>query len=71
MYLYEGQQCYISDDSASLWLHDYNVRVISPVTVLETPNKHDKKVLVCIDEIDGDRNVIACIRRSRLRPLLF
>lgn len=68
MHLHKGQTCYISDDSAALWLHDYNVRVNSPVTILRTPNSHDKKVLVCIDEIDGDRNVNTYVRKSLVHP---
>lgn len=65
--LEEGTRAYIAGDSADLWLKDYNCRVSSPVTVLEAPRKSARKVLVCIDVIDGDHNVTAYIRRSRLQ----
>ena len=65
----EGDRVQISGDSAELWLADYNVRVDTEGTVLETPSPQDKKVFVCIDSIDGDRNVNAFIRKSRIKLL--
>lgn len=66
--LEQGARAYLSGDSADLWLKDYNCRVSSPVTVLETPRKGARKILVSIDTIDGDGHVTAYVRRNRLRP---
>ena len=67
--LREGDRVQISGDSADLWLSDYNVRVNTEGTVLETPAPNDKKVFVCIDSIDGDQNVYAYVRKSRIELL--
>lgn len=64
-----GSRAYLSGDSAEMWLKDYNCRVSSPVTVLETPAKCARKVLVCIDSIDGEGNVTAYVRRNKLQQI--
>lgn len=61
-----GTRIFLSGDSAMLWIKDYNVRVSSAATVVREPLPFDKKVLVTIDEIDGDRNVTTLVRRSTL-----
>lgn len=66
--LKEGNRVMISGDADELWIEDYNCRVSSLATVIKTPNINDKKVLLNIDEIDGDRNVCVAIRRSRIHP---
>lgn len=64
-----GARAYLSGDSAEVWLKDYNCRVSSPVTVLETPAKRVRKVLVRIDSIDGEGNVTAYVRRNKLQQI--
>lgn len=64
----EGDRVRLSGDSKDLWISDYNVRVNTQATVVQTPAKHAKKLLVIIDEIDGDHNVTTLIRRSRAIP---
>ena len=67
--LQKGSKVWLSGDSANLWIKDYNVRVDSLATVEEEPRKYAKKVLVTIDTIDGDGNVLAFVRRSRVTPV--
>lgn len=62
-----GAAFLVSGDSSVLWLQGYNVRVSTCATVLEQPLRTDKKVLVCLDEIDGDRNVNVFIRKDALK----
>lgn len=62
-----GDLVYIEGDSTELWIKGYNVRVSSYGVVALTPEKGDKKVMVCIDTIDGDRNVFAKVRKNKLR----
>ena len=67
--LQKGSKVRPSGDSADLWIADYNVRVDSLATVEEEPRKYAKKVLVTIDTIDGEGNVLAFVRRSRVIPV--
>ena len=67
----QGDRVYISGDSAELWIEDYNVRVSTNATVLETPEKNEKKVLVVLDSIDGECNVCCMVRRSKIKPKAF
>lgn len=64
-----GDRVRISGDCADLWIHQYNVRVDTEGTVWETPTPLAKKVMVAIDEIDGDRHVMRYIRRSMLKKI--
>lgn len=65
--LRKGTIVRLSGDSAQLWIQDYNCRVDSLAVVVQAPDKRARKVLVRIDEIDGDHDVTAYVRRSRLR----
>lgn len=65
--LKEGMRVRISGYSDELWIEDYHVNVSSGATVLETPSPKAQKVLVCIDEIDGESN---CNIRVRINKLL-
>lgn len=62
----EGTKYRIDAYSDELWLEDYHVRVCCDVTILETPDKNAKKVLVELDEIDGDHNVVCRINKRFL-----
>jgi len=62
----EGDIVCLSGDSSDLWISGYNVRVSSLATVVSPPSFNARKVMVCIDEIDGDHNVCAYVRRSKL-----
>jgi len=66
--LFPGKIMQIEGDSKDLWIKDYNVRVSSPVEILLAPLPQDKKVLVQIAEIDGDRNITTYVRRTKLLP---
>lgn len=59
----------VSGDSADLWIKDYNIRVSTYGTVLEKTEAKDKKVLVCLDSIDGDGNVCCWVRKSKVKLL--
>lgn len=66
MVLKEGDRVIVSGNSDTLWINDYNVRVSTFATVLKTPNRYDKKVLLSLDEIDGEHNVICMVRRTKV-----
>lgn len=61
-----GGRIRVSGDSAELWLKDYNVRVDTEGTVMRTPKKTDKKMLVTLDYIDGEQNVCVMVRKSKV-----
>lgn len=65
-----GTRVFVSGDSAKLWIKGYNVRVSSLATVVHEPRPSDKKVLVTIDEIDGEEHVTIFVRRSGITPEL-
>lgn len=62
----KGTKFYIDAYSDELWLEDYHVRVCCEATLLETPDTRAKKVLVNLDEIDGDHNVVCRINKRCL-----
>lgn len=62
-----GDRVCISGDTAELWIRDYNCRVVTEGTVEATPKKRDKKILITLDSIDGDSNVCAYVRKSKVR----
>ena len=64
--LKEGMRVYVSGYTDELWIQDYQTNVSSNATVLETPSHNAKKILVCIDEIDGEHNVNIRVRISKL-----
>lgn len=64
-----GDRVCVSGDTAELWLQGYNVRVSTQATVVDTPSPRDKKVLVCLDEIDGHHNVWCMVRKSKVTKL--
>lgn len=66
----QGDRVYICGGSKELWIDDYNVRVSTNATVEFTPKKHDRKVFLTLDEIDGDLNVLCRVRRSKIRPII-
>lgn len=53
-YMYAGDRLYFNGD---IELEDYDVRVSTYGTVVQTPQVYDDTVLVCLDEVDGDKNV--------------
>lgn len=63
-----GDRVYLSGGAKTLWIRDYNVRVASHATVIEMPDKNAKKIMVNVDEIDGDHDVTVRMRRDRLLP---
>lgn len=52
---------WVSGDSADLGIEDYNVRVSTSGIVEVAPTANGKKMLVTLDEIDGDHNVCVAI----------
>ena len=64
--LKEGMRVHVSGYTDHLWIQDYQTNVSSGATVLLTPSNNAKKVLVCIDEIDGEHNVNIYVRISKL-----
>lgn len=65
----EGDKVFVSGDSNELWIEDYNVRVSTTATVMDTPNKNAKKILLMLDEIGGDQLVCCRVRFSKVRVL--
>lgn len=65
----KGDRVSISGYTDELWIEDYHVSVSTEATVEETPSSHAKKVLVTLDEIDGDHNVCTRVKRSKLMPV--
>lgn len=64
--LIEGDRVRVIGDSKTLWIRDYNVRVSTEATVFVTPKSNDKKILLVLDEIDGDKNVCTYVRKSAI-----
>lgn len=64
-----GTKVFISGDSKDLWIKDYNARVSTIGTIAEEPKLNDKKVLVTLNEIDGDWNVCCRVRKSKIIEL--
>ena len=64
-----GTKIHVSGDSAELWLTDYKVRVDSDGVVEIDSRPLDKKALVTLDEIDGERNVCVSIRKEKINVL--
>ena len=63
----EEEKYRVKGYSKDLWIEDYDTDVDTVAIVEETPFRTDKKVLVTLDEIDGERNVCVSIRRSALK----
>ena len=61
---------YISGDSYELGLEDYNVRVSSYATVLDDSPSTSEEVFICLDEIDGDKNVNAFVNKKNVRLMI-
>ena len=61
-----GERVWISGDSSELWIQDYNVRVDTGATVEEEPIPHAKKILLTLDQIDGDCHVLCYVRKSKV-----
>lgn len=70
MLLKKNQVISISGDSKELGIEDYNVRVNTLATVLENQaNNYQKKILVTLNNIDGDSNVCTRVFIKRITPL--
>lgn len=61
-----GERVWISGDSSELWIQDYHVRVDTGATVEEKPSPHAKKILLTLDQIDGDYHVLCYVRKSQV-----
>ena len=61
-----GDRVRISGYSDELWIEDYHVNVDTDATVMETPGKNAKKILLTLDSIDGVGNVCCMVRRSKV-----
>ena len=61
----QGERVWISGDSGELWIKDYNVRVNTGATVEEVPSPRAKKILLTLDQIDGDCHVLCYVRKSK------
>lgn len=64
----QGDIVYVSGEAKDLWIEEYNVWVETTAVVVETPKKTAKKVLLTLDEIDGDRKVCCSVRKSLVQP---
>ena len=62
-----GAKFHIEGDSKDMWISIYNVRVITTAKIVLQPRKTDKKIVVSLDDIDGDRNVCVRISKSALK----
>lgn len=69
MLLKKNQVISISGDSKELGIEDYNVRVNTLATVLENQvDNYQKKILINIDNIDGDSNVCTRVFAKKITP---
>lgn len=69
MLLKKNQVISISGDSKELGIEDYNVWVNTLATVLENQvNNYQKKILVTLDNIDGDSNVCTRVFIKKIAP---
>lgn len=65
---FENQRVYVKGESSDLWIEDYpNVYVDTMATVYLYPANNSKKVLLCLEEIDGERNVCCYVRKSKVQ----
>ena len=62
----QGDRVWVSGDSAELWIEDYNVRVNTGAIVAEEPSPRAKKILLTLDQIDGDCHVLCYVRKSKV-----
>lgn len=62
----QGDRVWVSGDSAELWIKDYNVRVNTGAIVEEEPSPRAKKILLTLDQIDGDCHVLCYVRKSQV-----
>lgn len=62
-----GTRVYVSGDSADLGIEDYNVRVSTVGVLVTDAAPREKRVLVTLDEIDGDQNVTVLVNKRALR----
>lgn len=61
-----GDRVWVSGDSAELWIKDYHVRVNTGAIVEEEPSSRAKKILLTLDQIDGDCHVLCYVRKSKV-----
>ena len=67
----KGQKVKIDGYADELGIADYGtVRVLSFGTIAETPCKYAKKVLVTIDDIDGDCNVTTYVKTKGITDII-
>lgn len=70
MLIKKNQVISISGDSKELGIEDYNVRVNTLATVLENQvDNYQKKILVTLNNIDGDSNVCTRVFIKKITPL--
>lgn len=65
----QGDRVFIEGNSSELWIHGYDCMVSTEAYVYETPTPQAKKVLLNIDAIDGYRNVLCSVRRSKVKTI--
>ena len=63
----EGDRVYVSGGSDELWIYGYDCNVSTGATVERTPGKYAKKILLILDSIDGEGNVCAYVRKSKVK----
>lgn len=65
---FENQRVHVKGESSDLWIEDYpNVYVDTMATVYLCPEKSSKKVLLVLDEIDGEHAVCCYVRKSKVQ----
>lgn len=62
-----GDRIWVNGGSDELWIEDYNCNINTGGVIEVTPQKNDKKVLVILDNIDGEGNVCCRVRKSKIR----
>lgn len=62
-----GDRIKVDGYADELGIKDYGcVRVVTEGTLVETPKKYSKKVLVTLDSIDGEGNTTVLCFRNKL-----
>jgi hypothetical protein len=67
--LKNGDKVTINGYTDELWIKDYHTRVSTTATAMEDENPKAKKLLVTLDEIDGDRLVTVSVNKKYIQRM--
>lgn len=65
----QNERVFVSGDADALYIADYHVRVSTNATVQVDASNRAKKVLLLLDEIDGERQVSAMVMKTGITKI--